>query len=411
MSQSPSTGRSNMAAIKALTYLMFAMFAMTTDSVGIIIPEIVKAFKLSLTAAGTFQYATMSGIAVAGFLLGHLADRIGRKTTILIGLILFAIASFLFLAGTSFLFFCVLMALSGIAIAIFKTGALALIGDIVRSTAEHTSIMNTVEGFFGVGSIAGPALLSYLLNRGVPWQWLYAIAGVLCVLLIFTGLTVRYPVSSRVSVQQADWTSVLAVMKNRFVLLFSLGLFLYVAVEAAIYVWMPTLLAGYEGPEKWIAVYSISIFFMLRAGGRFLGGWMLNRLSWRAVLTICGGMILACFMVSIAGGVAWGVYLLPLSGLFMSVIYPTINSKGISSVPKSEHGAAAGVLLFFTCLSAVLAPLSMGAVSDAMGGPMYGFVLATFFAALLFVGLVLNSVFNPAGEVFQRADRSDYEIG
>jgi len=61
-----------MAAIKALTYLMFAMFAMTTDSVGIIIPEIVKAFKLSLTAAGTFQYATMSGIAVAGFLLGHL---------------------------------------------------------------------------------------------------------------------------------------------------------------------------------------------------------------------------------------------------------------------------------------------------------------------------------------------------
>jgi len=46
-----------------------------------------------------------------------------------------------------------------------------------------------------------------------------------------------------------------------------------------------------------------------------------------------------------------------------------------------------------------------------MGGPMYGFVLATFFAALLFVGLVLNSVFNPAGEVFQRADRSDYEIG
>jgi len=92
------------------------------------------------------------------------------------------------------------------------------------------------------------------------------------------------------------------------------------------------------------------------------------------------------------------------------VIYPTINSKGISSVPKSEHGAAAGVLLFFTCLSAVLAPLSMGAVSDAMGGPIYGFVLATGFAALLFFGLVLNSVFNPAAEVFQRADRSDYEI-
>ena len=63
----------------------------------------------------------------------------------------------------------------------------------------------------------------------------------------------------------------------------------------------------------------------------------------------------------------WAVYALPLSGLFMSVIYPTINSKGISCLPKAEHGAGAGVILFFTCVSAVLAPLAIGAVSDAFG--------------------------------------------
>src|SRR5438552_4037060 len=400
--------QSNMAVLKTLTYLMFAMFAMTTDSVGIIIPEIVKTFRLSLTAAGTFQYATMAGIALAGFLLGHLADRYGRKATIIVGLTLFAAASYLFIAGTSFVFFSVLMALAGIAIGIFKTGALALIGDISRSTAEHTSIMNTVEGFFGVGSIVGPAVLSQLLNRGIGWQWLYAIAGSMCVVLILTALNVRYPTRVSAQTEQTDLKSVSAVMKNRFVLLFSVGAFLYVAVEAAIYVWMPTLLAGYNGPGKWIAIYSISIFFLLRAGGRFLGAWMLNKLSWSAVITICSGMILACFAISIAGGVSWGVYSLPLSGLFMSVIYPTINSKGISCVPKSEHGAAAGVILFYTCLSAVLAPLAMGAVSDAMGGPIYGFALATAFAALLFFGLVLNNVFNPAAAVFQRADQSDY---
>ncbi len=92
----------------------------------------------------------------------------------------------------------------------------------------------------------------------------------------------------------------------------------------------------------------------------------------------------------------------------MSVIYPTINSKGISCVPKSEHGAAAGVILFYTCISAVLAPLAMGAVSDAMGGPIYGFALATGFSALLFVGLLLNQIFNPAGRIFEQADQIDY---
>src|SRR6185436_4224807 len=189
-----------------------------------------------------------------------------------------------------------------------------------------------------------------------------------------------------------------------------LGAFLYVAVESAIYVWMPTLFDGYHGTGEWVAVYSISIFFLLRAGGRFLGAWMLTKLAWQPFLTICSGAILACFAASIAGGVHWAVYALPLSGLFMSVIYPTVNSKGISCVPKSEHGAAAGVILFYTCPSAVLAPLAMGAVSDAMGSPIYGFALATGFAALLFFGLVLNNVFNPAADVFQRTDQSDYGV-
>jgi len=46
--------------------------------------------------------------------------------------------------------------------------------------------MNTVEAFFGIGSIVGPAVLSQLLNRGIPWQWLYVIAGGMCVVLILT---------------------------------------------------------------------------------------------------------------------------------------------------------------------------------------------------------------------------------
>ena len=395
----------NLTAIKALTFVMFMMFAMTTDSVGIIIPEIIRTFHLSLTAAGSFQYATMSGIALAGFLLGHLADRLGRKPTIIAGLTLFAAASYLFIAGNSFWYFCALMALSGAAIGIFKTAALALIGDIVTSTKQHTSIMNTVEGFFGVGSILGPAILARLLIRGISWQWLYVIAGTMCVLLIITAASLRYPAVKRTEVHRSNATDAIA---NRYILGFSLGAFLYVAVESAVYVWMPTLIAGYHGHAAWLAAYSISIFFLLRAAGRFLGSWMLNRFQWTGVLAVFSALILACFAASVTGGVAWAVYLLPLSGLFMSVIYPTINSKGISCLPKSEHGAGAGVILFFTCLSAVLAPLAMGAIGDRTGDPGSGFVLATGFATLLFIGLALNWMFNPTLRVFERLDETEY---
>src|SRR5438876_6063280 len=110
--------RHNLALIKTLTYVMFMMFAMTTDSVGLIIPEIIRTFRLTLTAAGTFQYATMGGIAVAGLCLGQLADRIGRRPTIIVGLTLFAIASCLFAIGEAFVFFAILMGVSGMAIGI-----------------------------------------------------------------------------------------------------------------------------------------------------------------------------------------------------------------------------------------------------------------------------------------------------
>jgi fucose permease len=216
--QQAETAKSNLAAIKALTFLMFMMFAMTTDSVGVIIPEIIKQFGLSMTAAGAFQYATMGGIALAGFFLGYLADKLGRKTTIVAGLIAFTSSSYLFALGNSFGYFLALLAVSGLAIGVFKTGALALIGDISRSTTEHTAIMNTVEGFFGIGSIIGPALLARLLTAGVSWKWLYVIAGTICVLLVGISLSVKYPRTMKASEEPIDLKRTMVAMKNPYAL-------------------------------------------------------------------------------------------------------------------------------------------------------------------------------------------------
>jgi fucose permease len=409
MADTPVANRRNLAVVKALTYLMFAMFAMTTDSVGIVIPEVIKTFQLTLTAAGTFQYATMAGIALAALFLGQLADRLGPRPTIIIGLTLFAAACFLFAAGDTFLFFAALMGLSGIAIGIFKTGALTLVGDISTSTSQHTTIMNMAEAFFSIGAIIGPAILVRLLAAGMSWKWLYVIAGGVCVLLMVMALLVRYPETTRVA-RGSSHRGTTGAMKNPYVLAFSLGTFLYVGVEAAVYVWMPTLLAGYQGSATLLATYSISVFFLLRAIGRFMGAWMLSRLRWQTVLAVSSGSILLCFVFSAAGGVNWAVYLLPLSGIFMSVVYPTLNSKGISCLPKADHGAAAGVILFFTCVSAVFAPMAIGAVSDAMGQIIYGFWLATLLAGLLFIGLLLNWWLNPTRALLEQLDASEYQL-
>ena len=127
----------------------------------------------------------------------------------------------------------------------------------------------------------------------------------------------------------------IAAMHNPYALAFSMGCFLYVAAEAAIYVWMPTLLVDYTGSAVSLATYSISIFFILRAAGRFIGARMLEHFYWTSVLALFSGLILVCFVASVAGGAGVAVYLLPASGLFMSVIYP-------STPPRRRRGPGRG---------------------------------------------------------------------
>ena len=397
-SVTPSQGFS---AARALICLLFFTFAMTSDAVGTIVSRVIVDLHVSLTAAGAFQYVPMAAIAIGAVTLGSLADRLGRQAAIVAGLALYGGSSLLFAFGSTFSVFVSLLALSGIGISVFKTGALALIGDLSPSANSHTRLMNAAEGFFALGSIVGPAAVALLLGAGLSWKWLYVAASVICAGLMILASRMRYPAGHARAAGTPPGDGPVAkgstarVIKDPFALGFACVMMLYVAVESAVYVWMPTYVRTYRGSIGWLPLYGLTIFFLLRALGRFMGIWLLQHFHWSAVLAACGLFILTCFAGSVVGGVELGAWLLPASGLAMSVVYPTLNSKGISCFPKSEHGAAAGVLLFFTAAAAAWGPLAMGAVSDAYRDIRMGFVLAAVLALLMFIALLLNWLVDP----------------
>lgn len=403
-------GANSTRFLKLLIFLMFATFAMTTDSVGTIIPSVIEEFNLGMTAAGSFHYASMSGIGIAAILLGFLADRIGRKGTILLGLILFGVTSGLFAAGNDFGLFVVLLFVSGLGIGIFKSGALALIGDVSRSTREHASNMNLVEGFFGVGAIVGPALVTMLLQGGASWKWLYLIAAALVALLVIGTALAPFPRQVVQEEDKADPRDAIRMMSDPYALFFAVLLMLYVAAEAAIYVWAPTYFLGYDGPNAWLAAFVVSVFFILRAAGRFLGAWLLSRFEWTRVLAICSTAMAVLFVAGVFGGRSVAVFALPATGLFMSVLYPTINSTGISCFEKRRHGSIAGFLLFFTCVSAVFAPLAMGALGEALGDTFYSMALGAGFAVLMAVLCIWNRIAQPAAARLAQRNDQDYAV-
>jgi fucose permease len=391
------TAPSSDAAIRWLTYLMFFMFAMTTDAVGVIIPKVIAEFRLSQTTAGALHYGSMAGIMGAGLFLGFLADRFGRKRTILAGLAVFALTAFCVPVASSFPVLLAMICLAGASIGVFKTGALALVGDLSASTTELTSTMNLVEGFFGVGAIVGPLIVTLLATEGVSWRWLYVVAGGLCSLLFLIALSARYPSAPVTTLEEKRSVSTaLRLVADPYALGFSIAAFLYVAVECAIYVWMPTLLSGLKDSLLLRAGYALPAFFIMRAVGRFVGAWLLQTFDWTLALLFCATAILLCFLGSVYWGLEAAFYLLPLSGLFMSIVYPTINSKGIGCFEPTDQGSVAGVILFFTCLGAILGPMSMSLLSDGVGDPAAGFRLATGYCGIFFIAALYNHLRKPA---------------
>lgn len=385
--------------VKWMTCLMFFVFAMTTDAVGVIIPQVVQQFQLSLTEAAAFHYVPMVFIGLSGLFLGRLADRFGRKKVILSGLALYALACVAFVFGEDFLFYLLLLGVSGLAIGLFKTGALALVGDVSADCHSHTRLMNRVEGFFGLGAIVGPALVGMLIAAQLGWTQLYLLAGFICAVLLLIAARLDYP-AYQPQPQSSLWQS-LKLVKDPYALGFSLAIACYVATEVAIFVWLPTLLQSYDGHQALLATHAITLFFVLRTAGRFLAEYLLLKFDWTVLLAWFGSAIFLCFALSMWQGVSWALWLMPASGLFMSMMYPTLNSKGISCFSRDQHGAAAGLILAFTALAAALGPLMMGIVGDAMGDVRYGFYLATGFAGLLMLGLWWNHLVQPAAARLQ----------
>ncbi len=413
MAKTASNGATyNRALITALTCAMFFMFAMTTDAVGEIIKIAKAEMGLTNIQASAFHWATMIAIALSGILLGFLADKLGRKTTIIIGLTLYGLASAAFFLGTNFQLYLTLLFISGAAIGVFKTAALALIGDITDSTEEHTTTMNMLEGFFGIGAIVGPMLVVTLHGRGISWTYLYLFAALLCGLMVLAAIFSKYPETVKSTDKPINFGRSFALMGNKYAMGFSMAIAMYVASEVAIFVWLPSFLEGYTGTQMamMFASYAVMIFFILRAGGRFMGIWILKHFSWTSVMAVFSAAIFLCFLLSALMGKNTAVFLLPISGFFMSMIYPTLNSKGISCFPKSEHGAIAGLILFFTAVAAAFGPLLMAFVADKFGGGdmRYGFMLATLFAGMLFVFALYNWKFDPASKALQDANETEY---
>ena len=175
----------------------------------------------------------------------------------------------------------------------------------------------------------------------------------------------------------------LAIAFKPLILIFIASIFLYVLIEQSFQTWFPTFYEDILNTPASMAVQAGAVLAGAFMIGRFGAGVILARIQWIYVLSVC--LVIVSIIVLLAlplastaaldktSEISWlsaplVVYLMPLMGLFLAPIYPTLNSTILSALPKHMHSSMSGLIVVFSALGGTTGSIITGNVFESYDG-------------------------------------------
>ncbi|MDO6717809.1 MFS transporter [Psychrosphaera sp. 1_MG-2023] len=392
----------------------YFVFAILLNSVGTVILQSISSFGITKPEASTLEGFKDLSIAFVSFFVASIIPRIGYKVTLLIGLALVTVACVVTPLVGSFWVIKLLFACIGVSFALVKVSVYSIIGQLSTSVKSHSSLLNTIEGIFMLGSLSGYWLFSVYVdpNSVVSTAWLnvyYPLAGMIALTLVLVGFSTisQTELTSKNESVLVEFINMIKMSYQPLVLVFVLSIFLYVLIEQGIGTWLPTFNNEVLGLPNNVSVQITSIFAAALAIGRLLAGQVLRFIHWYPFLNICilsMGLIIVVLLPLTQATEMGSVnnvfdapvvaYLLPLIGLMMAPIYPVINSVMLSSVKQSKQASMTGLIVVFSALGGTTGSVITGYSFQALGGQQ------AFYLSLIPMTLIVISLyfFNKASQ-------------
>jgi fucose permease len=374
--------------IKIALFLNYFVFAFLLNSVGTVILQVQRSMDISKGNASVLEGFKDIPIAIASFILASFLPKIGLKKSMLLGLALVAVFCFITPFTNGFWYFKILFLVIGVSFALIKIAVFATIGLITNNQKEHGSFMGILEGVFMGGILLGNIVFSLFIDDANPkstnWLNIYWFMGGVA-LLAFMVLFVSKLDESQATIEKRkfseDFKEMLLLIVKPLTIIFIISIFLYVLIEQSFQTWFPTFYTAIIKAPASMAVQAGAVLggaFMI---GRFLGGFILNKVKWIYLLSFClvASAILIVLVLPLSGNssteglITWTnapavVYLMPLIGLFLAPVYPTINSTILSSLPKHMHSSMAGLIVVFSALGGTTGSIITGNVFQKYDG-------------------------------------------
>jgi EmrB/QacA subfamily drug resistance transporter len=177
-----SAGRRASNFILATASGICALIVLDTNVVAVSLPSIARTFHASFADVEWVVSAYMVTFASCLLAAGGLADRIGRKRTLLIGLAVFALASLGCGLAPSVFWLNVARAVKGLGAAMEITSALAIIGHTFREEKERARAWALWGMCMGIATTVAP-LVGGAITQYVGWRWIFLINLPICAVL------------------------------------------------------------------------------------------------------------------------------------------------------------------------------------------------------------------------------------
>ncbi len=292
------------------------------------------------------------GFAISPLICGPLADRFGRRLTLLVGLMMFILAASACALAPSFHILLAFRLVQGLAAGACAVTPFAIVRDVFEGPVARNRL-SQVSAVLGIAPMVAPVLGGWVMVVST-WRAIYgaqAICGVILLVVTFFSLTETLPITRRRSVSPVQmifsYRSVLSDRSFRgFALVYALGfacLFAYISGS-------PSVLMGGLG----LSGQAFGLLFALTSCGVLIGSIVSARLSSRHVpshrLMVVGLSMMSLSAIAALGLAMTGdVHTYTLMPLIWVVVFcfgltgPTANHEAMHNLPHVA-GAASGML-------------------------------------------------------------------
>ena len=354
--------------------VMLCFFCMGfVDLVGIASNYVKADLGLSDSVANVFPSLVFFWFLIFSVPTGMLMNKIGRKNTVLLSLIITVVSLLIPLFGESFAVMLVAFSLLGIGNAFMQTSinplAMLIIGD--KNLASTLTFGQFVKA---IASFLAPYLAMWGATMVIPsfgygWRVLflvYFIVGVLSTLLLWvTPISEELREKSEKSVM-TEFADCIRLLGKPIVLLSFLGIMCHVGIDVGTNTTAPKLLIERVGMTLHEAAFATSLYFIFRTIGALTGSFFLRVLKTRWFFAF-SVVLMAISMVLMFGSESKTLLYVAIAlvGYGNSNIFSMAFSEALLSVPDKQNEVSG--LMIMGLFGGTIFPLLMGFASDAVG--------------------------------------------